>query len=126
MQVGIPHLAEPLHRFAFDRHDGIDLAFTQLFQREPRFDIEQMRLDPETLEYIDRGHEGAGIRQIDDHRLAIEILHAADRPRREHVHFLVEHLGHVDKLIADIVGEVLALEVCERVLAHNPGVDPLQ
>jgi hypothetical protein len=39
------------------------------------------------------------------------------------VHFLVEHLGDVDELVADVLGEVLAVEIGQRVLAHDAGVD---
>ena len=36
MQIGIVDLVQPLHRLAFHRDDGIDLALAQHFERDPR------------------------------------------------------------------------------------------
>src|SRR5664279_6273893 len=98
MQVGVADLTEPLQWLSFHGNDGVDLAPAQPFERDPRLDIEQMRLDPETFEHVDGGYERAAIRQVDGYRLAVEILHTLDRHRREDVHFLVEHFGDIDKL----------------------------
>ena len=122
MQVAIVDLVQPLQRLALDRDDRVDLALAQHVHRQPRLLIDQMRPDAEPFEHVDRGHEGGAVGQIDHHGLAVEVLHAADRLRRQNVHLLVEHLGHVDELVADVLGEVLAVEIGQRVLAHDPGV----
>ncbi len=123
MQVGVVDLGEPLQRLAFHGDDRVDVALAQHFERDPRFDIQQMRLDPEPLEHVDRGHEGGGVEQVHRHRPAVELLHAVGRLLGEDMQFLVEHLGNVDELVADVVGVVLAFEIGQRVLAHDPGVD---
>ena len=122
MQVPIPDLAQPLRRLALDGEDGIDLAPAQHVDCEPRLAVHQMRLDAQPFEHVDRRHEGAGIRLIDDDRLAVEILQTSDRPRCEDVHLLVEQLGDVDELLVDAAGEVLALKIGKGVLAYNSGI----
>ena len=85
-----------------------------------------MRPDPQPIEHVDRGHEGGAVGEIDDHRLAVEILHAGDRARRQHMHFLVEQFCHIDELVANVVGKILALEKRQRVLADDAGIDAPQ
>ena len=42
------------------------------------------------------------------------------------MHLLVEQLGDINELVADVLGKILAVEIGQRVLAHDAGVDALQ
>ena len=112
-------------RLTANHDDGVEVALLQFFHCNPLLDIDEVRLDPEPLENCQCSHKRAAIGQVDAHRLTFEIVQALDGLGCDDLHLLIVELGHIGKLLLDVVGEALLLEVVERVGAHDAEIDAL-
>ena len=83
-------------------------------------------MDTQPLEHDGGRDERAAVGHVDRHGLALELRHAVDRLRGEHVHFFVVELGDEGELLLDVVGVALLLEVIERIRSHDAEVDALE
>jgi len=63
-------------------------------------DIKEIWSNSEPLETIAAVTKGPAVRKIDADLLALEILHAADRFRRDDMHLFVIKLGYVGELVS--------------------------
>ncbi len=126
MKPIVLELADGLGRLALNGDHGIDLAGLHFLQSDPLLDINELRLDSKPLEYDQGRHEGSAVGQIDTDGLAIEVLEAADRFRRDDMHLFVIELGHVGEFFLDVFRQTFLLEIVERVGSHDPEIDALK
>src|SRR3982074_2281406 len=123
MKPIVLELADGLGRLALNSDHGIDLAALHFLQSDPLLDIDEIRLGSEPLEYNQGRHEGSAVGQTDADGLAIEILEAADRFRRDDMHLFIIKLGHVGEFFLDVLRQTFFFEIIERVSPHEPEID---
>src|SRR3954453_11559060 len=123
----IYEVADRLVGLAADHDHRIELALLQLFHADALLDIGELAgVEPDALEHCECGDEGAAVRKVDADALAVQIVQVADIQRRDDLHFLVVQLGHIGELLAQAVRDALALEIVERIGAHDSDVYALQ